>query len=114
MKNKKIKRNVRHARVRKKIGTKSLPRLVIFRSNKYIYAQVVDIRNQATLAFASDLKIKGDKSPKTDKARQVGLNLAKGTIAKKVDKVVFDRAGYKYHGRVKALAEGAREGGLKF
>lgn len=87
-------------------------RIVVFRSNKHIYAQLIDDANHKTLASASDVKIKSGK--KTEKAEQVGKQIA--TLATKLgqEEVFFDRNGYKYHGRVKALAEGARAGGLKF
>lgn len=113
MNNKKVKRQLRHKRVKKNITSKSgLPRLVVFRSNKHIYAQLIDDKNSKTVASASDIKIK--EKGKIIRAKEVGLNLAKVGIKKDVKKIVFDRAGYKYHGRVKALAEGAREGGLAF
>ena len=96
------------------------PRLVVFRSNEHIYAQIIDDKDAKTLAFASDLKLGKDKTKtseknkKTDIAKLVGLEIAKKGVAKKIKKVTFDRAGYKYHGRVKALAAGAKEGGLDF
>lgn len=145
----------RKKRVRAKVyGTQDRPRLSVFRSNKHIYAQIVDDAKGLTLISASDLELKMDKqslllrnkktapqksqnkaenttrtslsseSPehselqekytKVDTARMVGELLAKKAIKKKVKKVVFDRGGYKYHGRVKALAEGTRKGGLNF
>jgi large subunit ribosomal protein L18 len=107
----------RHKRVRKKIvGTPERPRLNVYRSNKHIYAQVIDDMRGTTLVGASDLEIKGDskKLTKTAQAREVGKILAKKALAKKIDGVVFDRGGRLYHGRVKALAEGAREAGLHF
>ncbi len=132
------KRLRRHKRIRAKIsGTAKVLRLCVFRSSKHIYAQLIDDEKGKTLVSASDLdiniksKIK-DKKPKTqikDKktektqkplsgkeviAYQVGQIFAKKALDKKLEKVVFDRGGYKYHGRIKALAEGAREGGLKF
>jgi large subunit ribosomal protein L18 len=103
----------RHSRVRSKIsGTASNPRLTVFRSNKAIYAQLVDDSKGSVLASASSVKIKEGGSAEASK--KVGLELAKGAKAKKITSCVFDRGGYLYHGRVKALAEGAREGGLKF
>ncbi len=116
MKIKRIQRILRHKRVRKKVvGTNIVPRLVIFRSNRYIYAQLVDDVSSKTLASSSDLKLKSkDPIGKVQQAKNVGLTIAKLAQAKKIKKAVFDRAGYKYHGRVKALAEGAREGGLLF
>lgn len=110
----------RHKRVRKKIlGTPERLRLSIYSSNKYIYAQIIDDTRCATLVGASDMEVKGDaektaKLTKTERAREVGKILAKKARAKKIDRVVFDRGGRLYHGRVKALAEGAREGGLHF
>lgn len=113
--NKVQQRQVRHQRIAKKIkrydGT---PRLVVFRSNKFIYAQLIDDSTSKTLVAASNLKEKGEKKSKIEAAKEVGMKLAKEATAKKLTKVAFDRAGYKYHGRVKALAEGAKEGGLVF
>ncbi len=107
-------REKRHRRIRAKIsGTKEQPRLSVFRSNKHIFLQLIDDSSQKTLASASDLKIK-KKGTKTEIAKEVGKELAKLAKAKKIKKVVFDRSGYKYHGRIKASAEGAREGGLNF
>jgi len=100
-------------RVRSKVtGTAKSPRLTVFKSNIHIYGQLVDDIKQVTLVSASDLKVKTGK--KTDKASQVGEELAKKAIAKKIKKVAFDRNGFRFHGRVKALAEGARKGGLEF
>ena len=104
----------RHIKIRKRIaGTAERPRLVVFRSLACIYAQVINDDTRKVLANASDMKIKG-KATKTEKAKQVGIAVAKLAQEKKIDKVVFDRNGYKYHGRIKALADGAREGGLQF
>ena len=109
----------RHTRVRAKVeGTTSSPRLCVFRSSNHIYAQVIDDSRGHTLISASTLdpEIKGnviDKT-KTDKAELVGSLIAKRTLSNGVNQVVFDRGGYKYHGRVKALAEAARQAGLKF
>lgn len=119
-KTKQEKRYRRHKRVRAKIkGTSKTPRLCVFRSNKHIYTQLVDDEKGRTLVSASDLDIKKVKSKKdlTGKALiayYVGGILAQKALEKKFEKVVFDRGGYKYHGRIKALADGAREGGLKF
>ena len=114
MREKRIRRKIRHLRIRKKVnGSLTAPRLVVFRSNEHIYAQIIDDKDAKTLAFASDLKLQKDKK-KTDIAKLVGLEIAKKGVAKKIKKVTFDRAGYKYHGRVKALASGAKEGGLNF
>lgn len=109
------KRKRRHKKVRAKIlGTAEVPRLCVFRSAKHIYAQLVDDEKGKTLVSASDSELKKTKNKKTSLAMKVGKLIAKKAIEKKINKVVFDRAGYKYHGRVKALAQGAREGGLKF
>ncbi len=105
----------RHRRVRGKIsGTAERPRLVVFRSNKGIFAQLVDDEAGRTLASASWLQLRPTKGTKTDQAAEVGKALATAARKAGVKTCVFDRAGYLYHGRVKALAEGAREGGLKF
>ncbi len=109
----------RHRRVRLKVsGTDSKPRLCIFRSLNHIYAQVIDDSQGHTLVSASTLDPEirdntADKS-KTGKAELVGTLIAKRAINKGISQVAFDRGGYKYHGRVKALAEAARQGGLKF
>jgi len=103
---KQIKRKRRHKRVRAKVkGTAKVPRLCVFRSSKYIYAQIIDDGKGKTLAAANG---------KLTSAAEIGKLIAKKSIEKKINKVVFDRGGYKYHGRVKALADGAREAGLKF
>lgn len=106
-----------HLHIRTKIsGTTIKPRLSVFRSNRDIYAQLIDDEKGQTLtaASSSDKALKAVKSNKTDKARQVGQELAKKAVALGISECVFDRSGYLYHGRVKALSEGAREGGLKF
>lgn len=142
------KRQRRHKRIRAKVkGTAKVLRLCVFRSNRHIYAQLVDDEIGRTLVAASDfqiksLKLKAQSSPKDNKfsmgqarpqplvqnpkddrkeltgkvvkAKEVGKLIAKKAIEKKIKKVVFDRGGYRYHGRVKALADGAREEGLKF
>ncbi len=114
------KRERRKKRVRSKIkGTKERPRLSVFRSNKHIYCQLIDDLEGRTLLSASSLELKNSKVDKkfTRKvaiAFEVGKLIAKKALKKGIKKVVFDRGCYKYHGRVKALAEGAREGGLKF
>lgn len=109
-------RKIRHLRIRKKIsGSSSKPRLSVFRTNKHIYAQLIDDSKSCTLASSSDLKITKDKkTSKIETAFKVGKDLAKMALEKKIKKVVFDRAGYKFHGRIKALAEGAKEGGSVF
>ena len=113
---KKAMRLHRHVRVRGKIsGTPERPRLNVFRSNANIYAQIIDDVNGVTLASASTLeKDFACEGTKSEAAKQVGLNVAERAKAKGIDTVVFDRGGYVYHGRVQALAEGAREGGLQF
>jgi large subunit ribosomal protein L18 len=106
----------RHKRVRGKLfGTAERPRLVVFRSNKGISAQLVDDRAGKTLAAASWLPLRASfKGTKTEQAAEVGKLLAAAAKEAGIETCVFDRAGYLYHGRVKALADGAREGGLKF
>jgi large subunit ribosomal protein L18 len=109
----------KHLRVRKKItGTTERPRLCVFRSLNHIYAQVVDDMQGQTLVSAStldkDLQAKLKKTGNRDAAKQVGMLLAQRAKEKGIETIVFDRGGYLYHGRVKSLAEGAREGGLKF
>ncbi len=107
--------NIRY-RIRNKVsGTAARPRVSVFRSNKGIYAQLVDDTQGRTMVSASTLEKDVDQSlNKTDMAKVVGKKLAERALAAGVTKVVFDRGGYLYHGRVKALAEGAREGGLNF
>lgn len=104
------------SRIRKKVsGTAETPRLAVFRSNKEIYAQIIDDLSGKTLAAASSLEKDITKEgTKTDVAKAVGASLAKKAVAAGVEVCSFDRGGYLYHGRVKALADGAREGGLKF
>ena len=104
----------RHTRVRSKIsGCAECPRLNVFRSNTNIYAQIIDDVNGVTLASASSLELEGIGSNK-EAAFKVGEAIAKKAADKGITEVVFDRGGYIYHGRVKELAEGARQGGLKF
>jgi large subunit ribosomal protein L18 len=107
----------RQARVRKKVtGTPERPRLVVTRSSKHITAQVVDDAVGKTLAYASSMEgdLRSESGDKTEKAKLVGSRVAERAKAAGIDGVVFDRAGNKYHGRVAALADGAREGGLNF
>jgi large subunit ribosomal protein L18 len=105
----------RHKRVRKHlVGTAKRPRLVVFRSNRGIAAQLVDDGAGKTLAAASSLNVRNAKGTKSDQAAAVGKLLAENAKKAGVKSVVFDRGGYLYHGRVKALAEAAREGGLEF
>jgi len=132
------KRTRRHKRVRAKIsGTKKIPRFCVFRSAKHIYGQLIDDEKGKTILNVNDLNAKSEKlkaksakqqlktentkdggvvemTRKVALAFKVGELIAKKAIENKIEKVVFDRGGYKYHGRVKAIAEGAREGGLKF
>ncbi|MCI6006777.1 50S ribosomal protein L18 [Oscillospiraceae bacterium LCP25S3_E10] len=104
----------RHTRVRSKIsGTAECPRLNVFRSSKNIYAQIIDDINGVTLVAASTLELEGNGGNK-EAAFKVGEAIAKKAADKGITEVVFDRGGYIYHGRVKELAEGARQGGLKF
>ncbi len=105
-------RTRRHFRLRKKVvGTTERPRLVIYRSLKHIYAQLVDDSSQRTLMTVTDSGLEGKK---TERSLEVGKRIAQKAKDAGVTKVVFDRGGYKYHGRVKAVADGAREGGLEF
>lgn len=107
----------RAARVRAKVsGTAERPRLSVFKSHRYIYAQIIDDTKGNTLAAFCSKDVKGSTlvNGSTDRAKEVGLGLAKKAIAAKVKKVVFDRGGYLYAGKIKLLAEGAREGGLEF
>jgi large subunit ribosomal protein L18 len=109
-------RERRHRRIRGKVaGTAERPRLAVFRSNKGIFAQLIDDDSGRTIAGASWLGLKKSfRGNKTDQAAEVGKALAEAAKKAGIEAVVFDRGGYLYHGRVKALAEGAREGGLKF
>ena len=118
---KKIDRNksrvARHTRVRNKVtGTSNVPRLNVFRSNSNIFAQIIDDEASKTLVSASsiDKELKLENGGNTEAASKVGELLAKRAKKAKISKVVFDRGGYLYHGRVKALAEAARENGLEF
>jgi len=106
----------RHARVRKKVaGTAERPRLAVFRSNRHIYVQLIDDRAAATLAAASDAEIDAGAGArgKTDRAKAVGMLIADRAKGAGIERVVFDRGGRRFHGRVAAVAEGAREGGLQ-
>ena len=115
------KRKRRHKGIKNRTkGTSKVPRLCVFRSNQHIYAQLIDDEKGKDILSLSDLKmneVKKEKSPLTGKkalAWQIGKKIAEESIKKGIKDVVFDRSGYKYHGRVKAIADGAREGGLKF
>ena len=112
---KNISRVRRHARVRAKIsGTAEAPRLCLYRSNKNIEAQIIDDTKGATLVASSSMTLKLENGSNIEAAKAVGKDIAEKALAKKIKVVVFDRSGYIYHGRVKALAEAAREAGLKF
>ncbi|HVL64338.1 MAG TPA: 50S ribosomal protein L18 [Actinomycetota bacterium] len=104
----------RHRRVRKKVvGTSDAPRLAVYRSNRHIYAQVIDDFAGRTLVAASSQTV-GDAADPKELAKKVGAEVAQRAKAAGISRVRFDRGGFKYHGRVQALAEGAREGGLEF
>lgn len=122
MKNQKSK--IKNRQTRRKIrtrvkvqGTKIRPRLSVFRSNKYIYAQLIDDLEKKTLLGVSEKEMEGksgEKISKQNRAKQLGMYFGQKATGQKIKKVVFDRGGYAYKGRIKALAEGAREGGLEF
>ena len=112
---KNVSRVRRHARVRAKIsGTSEAPRLCVYRSNKNIEAQIIDDVKGVTLVSSSSMTLKLENGSNVEAAAKVGKDIAEKALAKKIKKVVFDRSGYIYHGRVKALAEAAREAGLDF
>ncbi len=113
---KKTVKQTRQTRIRAKAkGVLSKPRLSVFRSNKYVYAQVIDDETRKTIVGATEKELSlKEKLKKSERAKELGKLIAKKAIGKKIEKVVFDRGSYRYHGRVKAIAEGAREGGLKF
>ena len=114
-KDKNVSRVRRHARVRAKLsGTKEAPRLCVYRSNKNIEAQIIDDVKGVTLVSSSSMALKLENGSNIEAAAKVGKDIAEKALAKKIKKVVFDRSGYIYHGRVKALAEAAREAGLDF
>lgn len=113
--NKRIRGINRQTRIRKKIRTVSdRARLSLFRSNKYLYVQIIDDKSGKTIIGASEKQVTDVKGTKTEKARALGTMIAKLAKEKKVTSVVFDKGRYSYHGRVKALADAAREGGLVF
>ena len=113
--NKNVSRTRRHARVRNKVsGTPECPRLCVYRSNKNIEAQIIDDVNGVTLVSSSSMTLKLENGSNIEAAALVGKDIAEKALAKKLSTIVFDRSGYIYHGRVKALAEAAREAGLKF
>ncbi|MBI2064367.1 MAG: 50S ribosomal protein L18 [Candidatus Yanofskybacteria bacterium] len=110
---KKLNRSRRHRKVRAKIsGTSSRPRIAVFKSNQYIYAQVVDDESGKTLLSVSDMEVK--KGKKSEKALKIGETLAARMKEKGLLEAVFDRGGFKFHGRVKSVADGLRNGGIKF
>lgn len=116
---KKQARAYRHKRIVRKVqGTSARPRLVVFRSHKHIYVQLVDDQNQKVITGLSTLskqfKEQDTKPANKEGAKQIGKLIAAAAKSKKIDTVCFDRGGYKFHGRIKSLADGAREGGLKF
>lgn len=110
-----VRRNRRRRGLRKRlVGTPERPRLSVFRSSKHIYAQVIDDTDGKTIASAGTVAAKVTKGGNLDAAKQVGTQIAEKAKAAGVTEVAFDRNGFRYHGRVKALADAAREGGLKF
>lgn len=112
---KNVSRIRRHKRVRKHLsGTSSCPRLCVYRSNKNIEAQIIDDIKKVTLVSSSSSSLKLENGGNIEAAKAVGADIAKKALAKKIKNVVFDRSGYIYHGRVAALADAAREAGLKF
>ncbi|MGE4341877.1 MAG: 50S ribosomal protein L18 [Bacilli bacterium] len=116
---KQIKRNEirlrRHIRIRRKVsGTAETPRLAVYRSNKNISVQLIDDVNGVTLAATGSINLKLTHGANIEAAKLIGAEIAKLALAKNIEKVVFDRGGYLYHGRIQALAEAAREAGLKF
>jgi large subunit ribosomal protein L18 len=126
-KQKNEKKQRRHKRIRAKVfGSAEKPRLCVFKSSKHIYAQIIDDEKSKTLFSASDFEVKKNKAKsKTEDSKErlsrknaiafeVGKLIAKKAVEGKIKKIVFDRSGYAYHGNIKSLAEGAREGGLKF
>jgi large subunit ribosomal protein L18 len=113
MKKTELQRRKRHKSIVGKLDGSNLPRLTVFRSSKHIYANLVDQKSGRTVFSVSDKDL-AKKVTKIEKAKEVGKSFAEKALKNKVKKIVFDRAGYLYHGRVRALAEGAREGGLDF
>lgn len=113
MKKKQLLHSKRRARVKARITRSDKPRLVVYRSLKYIYGQLIDNKNHKVLASSSDMqeKVKGKK---TEKAKEIGRKLGEKILAQNIKVIAFDRNGYRYHGRVKALATGLREAGLQF
>ena len=105
----------RKLRISRKVrGTSEKPRLSVFRSNDHVYAQIIDDTMGQTLVGVSEKALGKITGNKTEKAKALGIEIAKAAVSKKIKAVVFDKGSYRYHGRIKALAEGAREGGLSF
>ncbi len=113
---KKKQRKRRHVRIRAKVkGTVQVPRLSVYRSNKHLYAQMIDDENGRTIVSSSDIHIeKTSKSVTKEKARHIGMDIAKKAKTKKITNVIFDRGGFQYNGNIKEVATGAREAGLIF
>ena len=115
MKKQNLKKNRRQIRIRTKVrNLRNTPRISIFRSNKYIFAQVIDDSKGRTLFGVSEKDLKEKSGTKSEKAKTLGIFMAKLLKTKKIAEIVFDRGSYSYHGRVKSFADGLREGGLKF
>ena len=113
--NRVVSRRKKHLRIRKHLaGTGIRPRLAVFRSNRYIYAQIIDDSQGKTLVAESDFRLERKGKSKVDASFEVGKKLAEKAVKMGINGVVFDRGGFAYHGRVEKLAAGAREGGLKF
>ncbi len=110
---KRLRRIKRHKKIKLTIKNSDCPRLTVFKSNRYIYAQIIDNNKGNVITSVSEKELK-QKGKKTENALELGKLLAQKAIAKKIKKVVFDRGGYRYHGRIKNLADGARNGGLIF
>ncbi len=109
------KRLRRHVKIRARVsGSAQTPRLAVFKSNKYVYAQLIDDQKGVTIAACSSLQMKDKKAGFAEKAKLVGVEIAKIAGTKKITKAVFDRGGFLYRGAIKAIADGAREGGLVF
>ena len=115
MENNKTTKQRRQKKVRSKVqGTKDMPRLSVHRTTRYLYAQLIDDAKQVTLLGVSEKQLEKAGGTKTEKAKMLGTLIAQKAKTAKITKVVFDRGSFRYHGRVKAFAEGAREGGLTF
>lgn len=114
-KQKNLKLAIRHKRVRSRVvGIAERPRLAVFKANRHIYAQLIDDSVGKTLVSASSKEVSQSKGKKSDVSKEVGKMIAAKAVTKNIKSVKFDRGGFPYHGRIKALAEGAREGGLEF